>query len=114
MVVGGDGTVTKALDALLKKTQKDAGIVVKNTTTPAKASLPLAIIPIGKPYTRYLNPILLLKYYSLIFLCNIIKPFSFSSSYGFITKSSPSLCTTMYKNCILLFIFCILPVLPCG
>ena len=53
--------MTKALDALLKKTQKDAGIVVKNTTTPAKASLPLAIIPIGKPYTRYLNPILLLE-----------------------------------------------------
>lgn len=45
--MGGDGTVSKVADGLMSASQKYKDIEQKYGFTPAKACLPLGIIPIG-------------------------------------------------------------------
>ena len=47
VAMGGDGTVSSVLTAMMNKTQKDADIDMKKQTNAARCSVPLGIIPIG-------------------------------------------------------------------
>ncbi|XP_059171531.1 ceramide kinase-like protein [Physella acuta] len=49
--MGGDGTVSQVVDAVLTRTQKEKEVDMKSGANPARCPVPIGIIPIGKTNT---------------------------------------------------------------
>ncbi|KAF7245072.1 Ceramide kinase-like protein, partial [Varanus komodoensis] len=97
--VGGDGTVSEAANGLLLRAQMDAGRDRKDTLAPARAPLPLGIIPAGSTniLAHTLNGVqhaltaalhIIMGHVQSVDVCTFSSPtkllrFGFSSMFGF-------------------------------
>ncbi|GFS14015.1 ceramide kinase-like protein [Elysia marginata] len=98
--MGGDGSVTQVVDALMNRSQKEKGVDLKTGTSAAAAALvPIGIIPIGRtnhvafslmgvndPVTGALH--IIYGNYQPVDVCSMITPekvcrWGFNSQYGF-------------------------------
>ncbi|KAK3791075.1 hypothetical protein RRG08_010479 [Elysia crispata] len=97
--MGGDGTVSQVVDALMNRSQKEKGVDFKTGASAAAAPLPLGIIPTGRinhvafslmgvadPITGVLH--IIYGNYQPVDVCSIITPekvchWGFNCQYGF-------------------------------
>ncbi|RUS88047.1 hypothetical protein EGW08_004213 [Elysia chlorotica] len=97
--MGGDGTVSQVVDALMNRSQKEKGVDIKTGASAAAAPVPLGIIPTGRtnhvafslmggidPVTAALH--IIYGHYQPVDVCSIITPektcrWGFNSQYGF-------------------------------
>ena len=66
--MGGDGTVSQVVDALMNRSQKEKGVDFKTGASAAAAPLPLGIIPTGQ-YIAQSKTILKLWYLDVWVVC---------------------------------------------